>query len=93
MIESFKDKKLQRFWLENNTRAIPTGIARALHRKLSMIAFAEDINDLRVPPANHFEALKGDLAGYYSIRVNRQWRIVFRWRGNAAYEISLMDYH
>ncbi len=58
-----------------------------------MIAFAETLQDLRVPPANHLERLKGDWAGYHSIRVNRQWRLVFQWMANAATNLQLIDSH
>jgi len=62
-------------------------------RKLDMLDAAYRLNDLRKPPGNRLELLKGELAGYYSIRVNEQWRIVFRWEDNNAHEVSLTDYH
>jgi proteic killer suppression protein len=58
-----------------------------------MLNGAHDVLDLRSPPGNRLEALQGDFAGFYSIRVNDQWRIVFRWQGNNAYEVRLTDYH
>jgi len=58
-----------------------------------MIAVASDLKDLRVPPGNRLEALKGDLVGYHSIRINDQWRIVFRWADNVATEVRIADYH
>lgn len=58
-----------------------------------MIAAASVLDELRVPPANHLEALRGDRRGQHSIRVNRQWRLVFHWRDGAAYDIELVDYH
>jgi len=93
MIGSFGNKQLERFWSEDGRRGIPTGIESALRRKLAMIAAASVLNELRVPPANHLEALRGDRKGQYSIRVNRQWRLVFQWRDGAAYDIELVDYH
>jgi proteic killer suppression protein len=73
-------------------RRFPNDVVRAVARKLDMVHAAHDLNDLRVPPANRLEALAGDLKGYHSIRVNDQWRIVFKW-DNGAYEVKLMDYH
>lgn len=58
-----------------------------------MLDAAHTLNDLRSPPGNRLEALKGDLAGFHSVRVNDQWRIIFRWRGSHAFEVSLTDYH
>jgi toxin HigB-1 len=58
-----------------------------------MLNAAERVNDLREPPGNHLEALKGNLEGFYSIRVNDQWRVIFRWQDNNAHEVSLTDYH
>ena len=93
MIGSFCSKRLERFWREDGRRGIPSDIHSALRRKLMMLAAAVDINDLRMPPANRLEALRGDRKGQHSIRVNRQWRLVFRWQDNAANEIDLVDYH
>ncbi|MBI3351093.1 MAG: type II toxin-antitoxin system RelE/ParE family toxin [Nitrospirae bacterium] len=62
-------------------------------RKLWMIHAARDLNELRVPPSNHLEALKGDQKGQYSIRVNKQWRICFRWFEGNACEVEIIDYH
>lgn len=58
-----------------------------------MIAAAKNINDLRVPPGNRLEELKGNLAGYYSIRINDQWRIIFKFEGGDAYDVTIIDYH
>jgi toxin HigB-1 len=58
-----------------------------------MLNAADRINDLREPPGNRLEALKGDFEGYYSIRVNDQWRIIFQWKDNNAYRVSIVDYH
>ncbi|ARN57722.1 type II toxin-antitoxin system RelE/ParE family toxin [Sedimentisphaera salicampi] len=93
MIGGFQDKKLELFWLEDKRRNIPINIVNVLRNKLNMIAFAEVIEDLRVPPSNHLEALKGKLEGFYSIRVNKQWRLVFKWHGNYAFNLRLTDYH
>jgi proteic killer suppression protein len=68
-------------------------IAAVALRKLDMLNAAADLNDLNTPPGNRLEALKGDLKGFHSIRVNMQWRIIFKWRGGGAHDVSLIDYH
>jgi proteic killer suppression protein len=93
MINNFNDKNLEHFWKTGKGRKIPADIQNALKRKLVYIAAANDVNALRVPPANRLEILKGELKGSYSIRVNDQWRLVFRWEDNAAHDLKLMDYH
>ncbi len=64
-----------------------------MFRKLDMLHYAQKLDDLRSPPANRLEALKGDLGGFYSIRVNDQWRVVFRWAANGAEDVDVVDYH
>ena len=82
MIVSFRDGWLRAFFIEDKrSRNIPSDIENRLFRKLQMIDDATTDQDLRVPPSNHFEQLRGKLAGYHSIRVNMQWRLVFRWDG------------
>lgn len=93
MIGSFASKPLEAFWRKDRRRGLPTGIESVLRRKLAMIAAASQLDDLRAPPANHLEALRGDRKGQHSIRVNRQWRLVFQWRNGAAHHIDLVDYH
>ncbi len=96
MIASFADKALERLYYAGPspaTRKIPADLHRAINRRLAYLHDAAGINDLRVPPANHLEALRGDLAGWHSMRVNDQWRIIFRWIDDAAHEIKLVDYH
>ena len=96
MIGSFKDAALEALYLDGpsqRTRGIPHELHAVLRRKLDQLYNAVDINDLRVPPGNRVEALKGGWQGWHSIRVNDQWRIVFRWREDAAYDVSLADYH
>jgi proteic killer suppression protein len=68
-------------------------LVRAAVRKLDMLNAAHQIEDLRSPPGNRLEALRGDLNGFHSIRVNQQWRLVFRWEGNGASAVQLIDYH
>lgn len=87
MIEGFRDTWLRAFFVEDvRSRHIPSDIEDRLFRKIQMIDDAITDQDLRVPPSNHFEKLRGHLDGYHSIRVNKQWRLVFRWdasRGEA----------
>ena len=83
MIVSFRDEWLRAFFVEDiHSRHIPSDIESRLFRKLQMIDDATSDQDLRVPPSNHFEKLRGSLAGFQSIRVNSQWRLIFRWDGS-----------
>lgn len=88
MISSFRDDWLRAYFVEDvRSRQIPSDLDSRLFRKLQMIDDATSDQDLRVPPSNHFEKLRGNLAGFHSIRVNKQWRLVFRWeaqRGEAT---------
>jgi len=88
MIVSFRDEWLRTFFVEDvSSKKIPADIEARLFRKLQMIDDATTDQDLRTPPSNHFEKLRGNLASFHSLRVNRQWRLVFRWdsgRGEAA---------
>jgi toxin HigB-1 len=82
LIISFRDDWLQDFFVDDvSSRRIPSDIDRRLFRKLQMIDDAVSDRDLRVPPSNHFEKLRGNLEGWHSIRINRQWRLIFRWDG------------
>ncbi len=95
MIVSFRDAWLRDFFVSDiRNKKIPADIDNRLFRKLQMIDDARTDQDLRVPPSNHFEKLRGSLEGYCSIRVNRQWRLIFRWEGAAgeAAEIYLDDH-
>ena len=96
MIVSFGDDATADLYhgrTSNRIRRFPPTIIKPLLRKLDMINAAHTINDLRQPPGNHLELLKGDFTGYYSIRVNDQWRIIFQWNNNNAHAVSLIDYH
>ncbi|MCX6733694.1 MAG: type II toxin-antitoxin system RelE/ParE family toxin [Candidatus Peregrinibacteria bacterium] len=93
MIKTFADREAQKiFYLEQSTK-LPPDIKRAIMRKLSIIDAATNINDLRIPPGNHLEKLKGNRAHQHSIRINDQWRICFTWKENNAYDIEIADYH
>jgi len=93
MIKSFGSRATETIWYGNYTKSLPSHIQQVARRKLRMINSAQDLNDLRVPPANHLEKLKGNLSGYHSIRINAQWRVIFKWRGNDAFELEIVDYH
>ena len=96
MIRSFGDKLTEDVYHGRGTRRVrkvDAGLLRASVRKLDMIEAAVRLDDLRVPPGNRLEALRGDLDGLHSIRVNDQWRIVFRWCDGGADDVRLVDYH
>jgi len=95
MIVSFRDEWLRAFFVEDTrSRHIPADLGSRLFRKLQMIDDATSDQDLRVPPSNHFEKLRGNLAGFHSIRVNNQWRLIFRWDGGRGEAESVyLDNH
>jgi proteic killer suppression protein len=93
MLKSFGDKISEKIWNGIRSEKLPKEIQDVARRKLRMIHNAQDVNDLRIPPANRLEKLKGDLKEFYSIRINNQWRIIFKWINNDAYEIKIVDYH
>ena len=93
MIKSFGDKETEKIWNGIYSKKLPSEIQQIARRKLRMINSAQDINDLKVPPGNRLEKLKGNLKDFYSIRINNQWRIVFQWINNDAYEIKIVNYH
>jgi proteic killer suppression protein len=96
MISSFGDKLTEALYhgtTNKDLRRLPPEIAKRALNKLDMINAAQDVLDLSSPTGNRLEALQGDLTGLFSIRVNDQWRIVFRWQDGNAYEVRLDDYH
>ncbi len=93
MIKSFKGKETERLFNRSRHRKLPDNVQRAALRKLVTIHAAKSLNDLRVPPGNRLEILKGDRAGQRSVRINEQWRICFVWRGGDAYDVEICDYH
>ncbi len=93
MIRSFGDKETERLFQRQASRKILTQIQRVARRELEVLDAAERLSDLRVPPSNHLEKLTGDRAGQYSIRINNQWRICFRWKEASAYNVEIVDYH
>ncbi|HAD96652.1 MAG TPA: plasmid maintenance system killer family protein [Cryomorphaceae bacterium] len=93
MIKSFADPETEKIWNGQQSRKLPVTMQNVARRKLRMINNAQNINDLRIPPANHLEKLAGNLEGYYSIRVNKQYHIIFIWEDDNAYEVEITDYH
>lgn len=93
MIQSFGDSETEVIWQRRVSRKMPQDIQRVALRKLYVIHRSRNLNDLRVPPANRLEKLKGSRSGQYSIRINDQWRICFRWTGADAYDVEIVDYH
>ena len=92
MIQSFADADTEQLFHEERNRRF-YAIARVALRKLIQMNRAGRLNDLSIPPGNRLEALKGDLAGLHSIRINQQWRIVFRWTDQGPAEVRIADYH
>lgn len=96
MIASFGDEATADLYHgrdTNRVRRFPEDITRQAIHKLDAVNAAYKLDDLQFPPGNRLESLKGDMAGYYSIRVNDRWRIIFRWENDVAREVSLTDYH
>jgi toxin HigB-1 len=93
LINSFTDRETEQIWEGEKSKVLPTEIQQIARRKLRMINNAENINDLRIPPANRLKKLKGMLSDFYSIRINDQWRIIFNWQGNNAENVQIKDYH
>ncbi len=96
MIESFGNRLAEDLFDDRRTRAtrsFPPDLRRAARRKLLYLHDAAELQDLAVPPGNRLERLKGRAEGWYSIRVNDQWRVVFRWIGGSAREVAVVDYH
>ena len=93
MIKGFKCRETERIWRGQRSRRLPQDIQAVALRKLRYLSRAKRLDDLRVPPANRLEALKGDRAGQHSIRINQQWRLCFRWEGAGALDVEIVDYH
>jgi proteic killer suppression protein len=93
MIRSFACHEAERLFNDEPSRRLPTQIQRVARRKLLLLHQARRLGDLRVPPGNRLEALKGDRVGQQSIRINDQWRICFRWQAEDAFDVEIVDYH
>lgn len=93
MIQSYNCKETEKIFNRQFSRKLPTDIQKIAFRKLRMINRANILNDLRVPPGNRLELLHGDRKGQYSIRINNQWRICFKWMEHDAYNVEIVEYH
>ncbi len=93
MIRSFACRETERLFNDEESRRLPTQIQRVARRKLLMLHQARRVDDLRSPPGNRLEALQGNRAGQHSIRINDQWRVCFRWDGQDAHDVEIVDYH
>ena len=93
MIASFADRDTERLFDRQPVRRFPASLRNVMLRKLLLLDAAVALDELRVPPGNRLEKLKGDRAGQHSIRVNQQWRVCFRWKDSAAHDVEIVDYH
>lgn len=93
MIKSFRDKETEKIFNRQLLGKLPQNIQRASRKKLIILDAAPELNDLRIPPGNRLEALKGDQKAQHSIRINDQWRICFKWNAGDAYDVEITDYH
>lgn len=93
MIKGFRDRDTERMFDRRPTRRFGSEVQKVALRKLRMLDAAVKLDDLRVPPGNRLERLRGDRSGQHSIRINDRWRICFRWHGGDAYDVEIVDYH
>ncbi|WP_369942010.1 type II toxin-antitoxin system RelE/ParE family toxin [Xanthomonas medicagonis] len=93
MIRNFVDKEAEKIWQGTSSRRLPADIQVVARRKLRMLNSTTTLDDLRIPPANRLEALKGSRKGQYSIRINDQWRVCFHWRDGDALDVDIVDHH
>ena len=93
MIESFGDSATESIYRGLRVRGLPGEIQERVRRKLRMINQARIVQDLEVPPGNRLEQLKGNFAGFWSMRINQQWRVIFRWVDGTKHEVRIIDYH
>jgi proteic killer suppression protein len=93
MIRSFKTRDTQEVFQGRFVKSVDGRVQQRAREKLKFLDSAADLRDLLIPPSNRLEALKGDRKGQYSIRINRQWRVCFRWKDNDAFVVEIVDYH
>ena len=93
MIKRFFDKETQQLYVKGKSKRLPSDLIRRAIRRLEYINLAKNLQDLRVPPSNRLHALKGDREGQFSISINEQWRICFRFIDGDAYDVEITDYH
>jgi len=93
MIISFGSKETESIWIGNQVKKWPVNIQVIARRKLRMVNNSQNLADLRIPPANRLQKLSGNFKNYYSIRINKQWRIIFKWNKGNALDVNIIDYH
>lgn len=93
MIKSFGDKDTAKIWSGERVKSLSTEVQEMARRKLRMLNNSQDLADLQIPPSNRLEKLKGNYKDFYSIRINRQWRIIFNWNNGNADQVEIVDYH
>lgn len=93
MIISFGDKDTEKIWNGERVKSLPNEVQQICRRKLRMLNNSQNLADLKIPPSNRLEKLSGNLKNHYSIRINDQWRIIFKWNNNHASEVEIIDYH
>ncbi len=93
MIKSFRDKETEKIFDRQFSDKLQQNIQRVARKRLVILDAVPELNDLRIPPGNQLEALKGDRKGQHSIRINDQWRICFKWSAGDAYDVEITDYH
>ena len=93
MIENFAHPEVERLFLTGKSRRLASDILRRALMRLAQLHAAVDVEDLRLPPSNHLESLRGDRVGQWSIRINQQWRVCFRFEDSNAYDVDIVDYH
>jgi len=93
MVKSFNSKGTEKIWEGNFSKEYPNNIQDIARKKLRMLNNSFNLSDLRIPPSNRLEKLKGDRRGKFSIRINNQWRICFVWKNNDCFNIEITDYH
>ncbi len=93
MILSFGDKETKKIWEGERIKKLSMELQEIARRKLRMLNNSQDLKDLLIPPANRLEKLSGNLKGFYSIRINNQWRVIFKWQSGNAKDVEIIDYH
>ena len=93
MIVSFRSKETEKVWIGERVRKWPNEVMLVGRRKLRMLNNSQNLADLRIPPSNRLEKLSGNLKNYYSIRINKQWRIIFKWHDGNCIDVEIIDYH
>jgi toxin HigB-1 len=93
MIRSFSCRETAKLFNDESSRRLPTQIQRVARRKLLLLHQVRSLQDLRIPYGNHLEALQSERLGQHSIRINDQWRVCFRWQGQDAFDVEIVDYH